>query len=196
MTPMTVTDSLVLPLEVALQQAIAHHQAGRLPEAEQLYRAILRTRPDHPDAHHNLGVLAVQMKQPALGLPHFKAAQEANPDQEQYWFSYINALIQSGQKALARDILAQAQQRGLQREAVERLSGLLAGSERCGVKEASPAEGPHNKRQAGLKTKKTAKQIGKASWGKKAGELPSLQEMNSVVSLFDQGRYQECETLA
>jgi len=34
--------------EAALQQAIAHHQAGRLQEAEQLYRAILKAQPDQP----------------------------------------------------------------------------------------------------------------------------------------------------
>ena len=63
-----------------LQQAIAHHQAGQLQNAERLYRAILQAQPSHPDANHNLGVLAVQVKQPAAGLPHFKVALEANPN--------------------------------------------------------------------------------------------------------------------
>ncbi|MBV8781793.1 MAG: tetratricopeptide repeat protein [Phycisphaerae bacterium] len=39
----------------------AHHLAGRLHQAEQIYRAILATNPDHPDALHYLGVIALQV---------------------------------------------------------------------------------------------------------------------------------------
>jgi hypothetical protein len=53
-------------IQDALQQAIEHHQAGRLPEAERLYRAILQVQPNHPDAHHNLGQLVRQVGQPRL----------------------------------------------------------------------------------------------------------------------------------
>lgn len=43
-----------------LQAAIAHHQAGRLAEAEALYRQILERVPQHADALHMLGLLAHQ----------------------------------------------------------------------------------------------------------------------------------------
>jgi hypothetical protein len=39
-------------LTQALETAVAHHQAGRLAEAEQLYRQILARFPDHPDTLH------------------------------------------------------------------------------------------------------------------------------------------------
>ena len=42
------------PAKIALQQAIAHHQRGRLKEAEQLYRVVLKTHPGHADAGRNL----------------------------------------------------------------------------------------------------------------------------------------------
>ena len=35
-------------LDIALQQAIIHHRAGRMPEAEQSYRDILQTEPNCP----------------------------------------------------------------------------------------------------------------------------------------------------
>ena len=44
-------------LETALQQAFVHHRAGRLSEAERLYRGILQTRPDHPGITNNLGLV-------------------------------------------------------------------------------------------------------------------------------------------
>jgi predicted TPR repeat methyltransferase len=42
----------------AMELAGRHLQAGRLKEAEQVYRLILKARPDHPAANHNLGLLA------------------------------------------------------------------------------------------------------------------------------------------
>jgi tetratricopeptide (TPR) repeat protein len=42
---------------------LAHHQAGRLAQAETLYRETLAFQPDHADALHLLGVLASQVGQ-------------------------------------------------------------------------------------------------------------------------------------
>ena len=46
-----------------LQQGVAAHNAGNPQEAERLYRAILQVQPKHPDANHNLGLIAVSMNQ-------------------------------------------------------------------------------------------------------------------------------------
>lgn len=102
-----------LTLEQAIQQAVTHHKAGELSAAEHIYRAILAAHPNHADANHNLGVLAVQLKRPADGLPFFKAALVANPNVEQYWLSYIDALVLTDQDDAARSVLEQGQQRGL-----------------------------------------------------------------------------------
>jgi hypothetical protein len=37
------------------------HKEGKLEEAERLYRAIFQSQPVHPDANHNLGVMAVSV---------------------------------------------------------------------------------------------------------------------------------------
>jgi protein O-GlcNAc transferase len=42
-------------------KAVAHHQAGRMAEAESLYRQVLAVEPDHAETHHYLGVLAWQI---------------------------------------------------------------------------------------------------------------------------------------
>jgi Tetratricopeptide repeat len=53
--------STILPkaakLEAALQEAMLHRQAGRLSEAERLYRRILRDRPSHPGTNTALGIV-------------------------------------------------------------------------------------------------------------------------------------------
>ena len=50
-------------IEQALTIAVQHHQAGRLAEAEAIYRQILAAQPNHVDALHLLGVLLHQRGQ-------------------------------------------------------------------------------------------------------------------------------------
>ena len=50
-------------MPTTIEQAVEAHRAGKLEEAEALYRAILKDQPQHPDANHNLGVLAAVCKQ-------------------------------------------------------------------------------------------------------------------------------------
>ena len=47
----------------AFDLAIQHHQAGRLAEAETLYRQVLAAEPQHGEAWHHLGILAAQTAQ-------------------------------------------------------------------------------------------------------------------------------------
>ena len=46
--------------EQAIQLAVQHHQAGRLPEAEAIYRQVLIDQPQHADALHLSGMAAYQ----------------------------------------------------------------------------------------------------------------------------------------
>jgi predicted O-linked N-acetylglucosamine transferase (SPINDLY family) len=62
-----------------LQQAIAHHQAGRFAEAEAAYREVLDREPTNPAALHLLGVLAYQVHQYPLALQLIDTALQANP---------------------------------------------------------------------------------------------------------------------
>ena len=50
-----------MTLAEALQLALQHHKAGRLAEAEALYRQILAAQPNHFDALHFLGLIAHQI---------------------------------------------------------------------------------------------------------------------------------------
>ena len=116
-----------LTVDQALQQGVAAHKAGKLQEAEKLYNAILKSRPDHPDANHNLGVLGVGVGKVELALPYFKKALESNSKVEQYWVSYIDALIKLGQLDHAKQILQQAEAAGLKGEKLDQLEGRLVG---------------------------------------------------------------------
>ena len=102
-----------LTIEQALQRGVAAHKEGNLQEAEKFYRAILQSQPQHPDANHNLGILAVSFNKIDIALPLFKNAVEANPKIEQFWLSYIDAFIKDKQFNNAGRILEQAIQQGI-----------------------------------------------------------------------------------
>ena len=67
-----------LTIEEALQQGVFAQKEGKLQEAELLYRSILTSQPEHPDANHNLGVLAVSLNKVEAASPLLKIALEAN----------------------------------------------------------------------------------------------------------------------
>ena len=102
-----------LTIEQALQRGITAHREGKLQDAERLYRAILQSQPLHPDANHNLGVIAVSVNKADVALPLFRTALEANPKIEQFWLSYIDALIKEKQFENAKQVLEQAKNQGL-----------------------------------------------------------------------------------
>ena len=105
-----------LTLDQALQQGISAHREGKLQDAERLYRAILQVQPNHPDANHNLGALAVAVGKPLEAIPLFKLALETNPQIEQFWLSYIDALIEVDRFDEAREVLASAERSGVSGE--------------------------------------------------------------------------------
>lgn len=110
-----------LTIEQALQQAITHHKAGRLAEAEHLYRAILKAHSKHPDANHNLGVLAGQVGQHAAALSYLGVAWADNPAHAQYSLSYAEALLANNRAKDALDVIQTAMQRGLDAAAAHAL---------------------------------------------------------------------------
>ena len=114
-----------LTVDQVLQQGVAAHKEGKVQEAEKLYRAILSSQPQHPDANHNLGVLAVGFGKVAEALPFFKAALDANPQQVQFWLSYIDALMRVGQLDNARRVLQQGKAAGLKGDKVDELDAQL-----------------------------------------------------------------------
>ncbi len=50
-----------ISIQQALDLAFKYHEAGKLREAEQLYRGILARQPDHFEVLHNLGLIAHQV---------------------------------------------------------------------------------------------------------------------------------------
>jgi thioredoxin-like negative regulator of GroEL len=101
-----------LTIDQALQHGIVAHKAGQVQEADRLYTAILKAQPKHPDANHNMAVLAVGVGKVWEALPFFKTALETNPAKAQFWLSYIDTLIRLNKLADAKAVFDQAKSKG------------------------------------------------------------------------------------
>ena len=196
-----------MTIDQTLKQAIAHHQAGELQDAERLYRAILQIEPNHQDANNNLGVLAVQMQQPAASLSYFKTALKANTNQWKYWLNYIDALIQTSQNDIARQMLELGRQQGLQGDEIAALAMRLEGN--APVAEQTNAQYQYTTKeslpisQAVLQSSKKKFKSTRTKADKSAkksarhkGKNPSPQQINALMALLTEGRYAEAVTLA
>ena len=63
-----------------IAKGLAEHQAGRLYEAQIIYKQVLSIDPRHPDAFHLLGVIALQRGIPVAPLAYwFQQRQHAPP---------------------------------------------------------------------------------------------------------------------
>ena len=69
----------------------------------------MQSQPKHPGANHNLGVLAVSINRTDAALPLFKTALESNSKIEQFWFSFIDALLKAGKLDDAQRVLDDVQ---------------------------------------------------------------------------------------
>lgn len=83
-------------LPEALRLAIAHHQAGRLQQAEAIYRQILQIQPTHPDALHLLGVIALQVGQHDVACELIGKALEIFPNSADFLGNLGEALRGAG----------------------------------------------------------------------------------------------------
>lgn len=88
-----------MDLQVALTDAVRHHQEGQLAEAEATYLAILNEAPDHPDALHLLGVLKTQGGDPAGGIALIRRAIRLRPDSPAFRNNLGKALAETGDRA-------------------------------------------------------------------------------------------------
>jgi tetratricopeptide (TPR) repeat protein len=83
--------------------ALIHHRAGRLAEAEAAWLAVLRVAPGHPGARHNLGVITGARGEPHAAIAHFDAAIAAQPD---YAAAHYNRAVACHALGRTRDALA------------------------------------------------------------------------------------------
>ena len=88
--------SNLVTVEAALAAAIQHHQAGRLQQAEAIYRKVLEARPRDPFALHHLGVIALQAGENETAVDLIGKAIASKPDYAEAHSNVGVALINQG----------------------------------------------------------------------------------------------------
>jgi tetratricopeptide (TPR) repeat protein len=81
-----------------LEAALGHHRAGRLEEAEALYRKLLGTAPGHPHALHLLGVIETEHGRPERGAELIGRAFPALAEAPEPHVDLGNALWRAGRR--------------------------------------------------------------------------------------------------
>jgi tetratricopeptide (TPR) repeat protein len=85
-----------LTIQEAFESGVQHHQAGRLQEAEQLYRQILARQPDHAGALHYLGLIAQRAGRGDIAVDLIRRAIVLWPNYAEAHSNLGNILMDNG----------------------------------------------------------------------------------------------------
>src|SRR3977135_701570 len=88
-------------LEAKLQTAVTHHRAGRLSEAQRLYRDILQFLPDHPVVNNSLGIALKGDGKSSEAEVVFRRLASVAPDYAPAHSNLGNILFEQGKLAEA-----------------------------------------------------------------------------------------------
>ncbi len=80
-----------------LKSGVVHHRAGRLAQAEKIYRQVLSNRPDQAEALHLLGILSVQTEKLDEAIKSIRRAVTVCPNNAVYCNDLANVLNSAGQ---------------------------------------------------------------------------------------------------
>ena len=86
-----------LTIQQTFDLALQHHQAGRLRQAEQIYRQVLARHPKHVDAMQNLAVVSLQLGRNDLALDLIRRTIVLNPNNPEAHYNLGKALTDMGQ---------------------------------------------------------------------------------------------------
>ncbi len=100
--------SVDISIDEALKRGQEAQKAGLVQKADRYFTAILKANPKHPQANFNMGLLGISYGKLEPALPFFETAIKGNPNSENYWFRYIQTLIDSGNGSRAKDVLREA----------------------------------------------------------------------------------------
>jgi predicted O-linked N-acetylglucosamine transferase (SPINDLY family) len=93
-------------IQQAMQRAVEHHRAGRLSEAEAIYRDVLTAQPHHPDALYLLGLIAWETDQAPAAADLLRRAVALDPANPQYGVALGHALSRAGRVQESADAYA------------------------------------------------------------------------------------------
>jgi predicted O-linked N-acetylglucosamine transferase (SPINDLY family) len=98
----------LVSVEHLLRSAVLHHQAGRLAEAEPLYRRVLAARPGNTQAVHYLGLLLHQKGEQVEALGLLRRAMALSPNDSRIMLNTAQVLLSLGKAREAIELYRKA----------------------------------------------------------------------------------------
>ena len=83
-------------IQQLIQEALAHHQSGRLAEAERRYRAVLDAEPNHAEALHRMGLIAQAVGRHDVAIELLRRAVAVGPDSPEVHLNLAHTLAAFG----------------------------------------------------------------------------------------------------
>ena len=93
-----------------IQQALQLHQSNRLDEAKGIYDQILVNSPNHPDALHLRGLVALQTGDASIAVEYLRRATRLQPKNWAFKGNLAAALMATGDLDSARTMFQRAAQ--------------------------------------------------------------------------------------
>jgi tetratricopeptide (TPR) repeat protein len=121
-----------ITVKEALDEAVKYHADKKYSKADELYTKILLQYPDHPDALHNLGVLALEIGDKFHAIEKLKRVVDKYPKFEQFHFSLIDALIEFNEFEQAKLRLNVAENFGFNKDKLSHFSARLRNAKQQG----------------------------------------------------------------
>ena len=110
-----------LTIKEALKLGVKAHKSQNYPKAELYYSGILKAYPGHPDANHNMGVLAVEIGKTEQSIDFFETAIKSDSKIIQYWVNLIGAYIKINKFPEAEQAIQRAIDAGVNPEELKDL---------------------------------------------------------------------------
>ena len=76
-----------LNIDQIYKEGFKAHKNGNLKDAQNNYLNILEIMPDHSEANHNMGLIALSLKKLELSQEYFKRAIKNNLNKPKYWYN-------------------------------------------------------------------------------------------------------------
>ena len=118
MVELTIDDALHLGLEA--------HKAGRYQDADRYFTIILRSFPEHSEANHSMGLIAIELGHIDKSIPFFKKAIKNRKSDLKFWASLADAYIMLEKYDDAKLTLRLAEENGLGGSVIDTISEKLS----------------------------------------------------------------------
>ena len=118
-------ETMQTSIDEAIHKSLTAHKLGDLDEADRLISAVLNVQPNHPEANHSKGLIAISNDQTEKALPFLKAAILMSPNEAQFWLSYCEALMKLGRWTEAKLIFEKAKEKCAQGEQFTKIRNIL-----------------------------------------------------------------------